>query len=61
MAHAYTPGLTVTPAMIVRSIRRLPLAGEVVSGIGDRVKAEDVVAKTDLPGNVLVYLGYLNA
>ena len=54
MAHAYTPGLTVASAMTVRSIRRLPLAGEVVLVVGDRVKAEDIVAKTDLPGNVRI-------
>jgi len=32
--------------------RRLPLAGEVVVKKGDRVKAEQVVARTELPGNV---------
>lgn len=52
MAHAYTPGLKVSKAMKIRKDRRLPLPGEVVAKKGDKVKAEDVVAKTELPGNV---------
>jgi len=54
MSYAYTPGLSVASATTVRSVRRLPLVGEVVSGIGNQVKAEDIVAKTDLPGNVRI-------
>ncbi len=52
MAHAYTPGLKVTKATILRKERRLPLPGEVLVKKGDRVKAEDIVARTELPGNV---------
>ncbi|NNF05648.1 MAG: hypothetical protein HKN21_02695 [Candidatus Eisenbacteria bacterium] len=52
MAHAYTPGLRVTGSTIIDKMRRLPLKGEVVVKVGDMVKAEDVVAKTALPGNV---------
>ncbi len=52
MAHAYTPGLKVTRATIIRKVRRLPLQGEVLVKKGDKVKAEDIVAKTELPGNV---------
>ncbi len=52
MAHAYTPGLKVTRATIIRKERRLPLQGEVLVKKGDRVKAEDIVARTELPGNV---------
>lgn len=52
MAHAYTPGLKVTERVTIQKRRRLPLEGEVVVEIGASVKAEDVVAKTDLPGNV---------
>ena len=52
MAHAYTPGLKVTEGMIIQKERRLPLAGEVLVEAGATVKAEDVVAKADLPGNV---------
>lgn len=52
MAHAYTPGLKVTAGMTIHKERRLPLAGEVLVQVGDKVQAEDVVAKTNLPGNV---------
>ncbi len=52
MAHAYTPGLKVTEGMIIEKERRLPLEGEVLVEAGATVKAEDVVAKADLPGNV---------
>jgi len=53
MAHAYTPGLKVIPKTIVHKTRRLPLKGNVVVKKGDKVKAEDVVATTNLPGNVV--------
>ncbi len=52
MAHAYTPGLKVTERMTIKKKRRLPLEGEVLVEAGAAVKAEDVVAKADLPGNV---------
>lgn len=52
MAHAYTPGLKVTEGMTIQKERRLPLEGEVLVEAGTTVKAEDVVAKADLPGNV---------
>ena len=52
MAHAYTPGLKVTEGMTIQKERRLPLEGEVLMQAGAIVKAEDVVAKADLPGNV---------
>lgn len=52
MAHAYTPGLKVTKGMTIQKRRRLPLEGEVLVETGVSVKAEDVVAKADLPGNV---------
>jgi len=52
LAHAYTPGLKVVKRMVIRKQRILPLKGEVLVEQGMAVKAEDVVAKTDLPGNV---------
>ena len=53
MAHAYTPGLKVIKQTVVHKTRRLPLKGNVVVKKGDVVKAEDVVATTNLPGNVV--------
>jgi hypothetical protein len=52
MAHAYTPGLRVTGRTTILKNRRLPLPGEVLVKQGDMVKAEQVVARTELPGNV---------
>lgn len=52
MAHAYTPGLKVSSRTIFRKERRLPLKGDVLVKVGDTVKAEDVIARTELPGNV---------
>jgi transcription antitermination factor NusG len=52
LAHAYTPGLKVSRQTEVKKERRLPLRGEVLVKVGDRVTAETVVARTELPGNV---------
>jgi hypothetical protein len=52
MAHAYTPGLRVAEKINVRKARVLPLPGEVTVKEGDRVTAESVVARTELPGKV---------
>jgi len=52
LAHAYTPGLRVAKQTEVKKERRLPLKGEVLVKVGDRAKAETVVARTELPGNV---------
>jgi hypothetical protein len=53
MAHAYTPGLRVTRRAVIRKRRILPLKGDVLVGVGDRVAKDRVVARTDLPGNVV--------
>ncbi len=52
MTHAYTPGLKVLAQTVVTKQRRLPLPGEILVSKGDRVTAEQVVARTNLPGNV---------
>jgi hypothetical protein len=52
MAHSYTPGLRVTAHATIRKERRLPIAGEVVVALGDAVKADQVVAHAELPGDV---------
>ncbi len=53
MAHAYTPGLKVAERTVIVKERRLPLKGEVRVQEGDRVRADEVVARTELPGNVV--------
>lgn len=52
MATAYAPGLTVSARTLFRKERRLPLKGDVMVEKGQRIKAEDVVARTELPGKV---------
>jgi len=52
MAHAYTPGLKISERIKIRKERRLPLPGEVVVNLHDRVNSDTVVARTNLPGNV---------
>jgi hypothetical protein len=52
MAHSYTPGLKVSSLATIRRERKLPLAGDVVVTVGQRVLAETIVARTQLPGNV---------
>lgn len=52
MATAFTPGLKVTEQTVIRKQRRLPLKGRVVVVRGDRVRSDQVVARTDLPGKV---------
>jgi len=52
MTHAYTPGLKVTDKMLITKKRILPLKGELLVRVGDKVTPDTVVARTNLPGNV---------
>lgn len=52
MAHAYTPGLTVTERTVVRRKRLLPLPGTVLVNVGEEVRADSPVARAELPGKV---------
>ncbi len=52
MGSAYTPGLTVSADTLVRRLRRLPIKGEVLVKIGDKVGPNDVVARAMLPGHL---------
>lgn len=52
MAHAYVPGLKVLKRTVIKKERKLPIEGEVIVNVNDRVKAEDAVAKAFLPGPV---------
>lgn len=51
-AHAYTPGLKVVRHAVVRKRRILPIRGTVLVREGDVVRRDQVVARTELPGNV---------
>ena len=52
MGHAYTPGLRVAEFTLLKKERRLPLLGEVLVKEGDRVTHDQVIARTNLPGDV---------
>ncbi|MCX7590250.1 MAG: hypothetical protein N2255_01340, partial [Kiritimatiellae bacterium] len=52
MAHAYTPGLRVAPVTEITKRRVLPLKGRVLKQVGDVVERDEVVARTELPGDV---------
>ena len=54
MAHSYTPGLKVLKSSKIDKNRRLPIKGEVRKKVGDSVLPDDIVAKTNLPGNVQI-------
>jgi hypothetical protein len=49
-AYAYTPGMKVKRAVVVRKTRRLPILGEVLVKKGDELGFDTIVAKTDIPG-----------
>lgn len=53
MATAYTPGLKVVGRVPYRAKRLLPIPGELLVAEGAEVDAEQVVARTDLPGDVV--------
>jgi len=52
MPHSYTPGLTVTEQTMVRRRRMLSLPGNVLVTIGEVVRANQAVARAELPGKV---------
>lgn len=50
MGAAYTPGLTVSAATVVRKTRRLPLQGSVLVTTGAPVTPDTIVARAEIPG-----------
>ncbi len=52
MAAIFTPGLKVAEETVVLKDRRLPIEGEVLVEVGARVQADQVVARTQLPGKI---------
>lgn len=52
MAHVFTPGLQVIEETVIEKDRSLPIPGKVLVKPGDRVKAEDVIAETEIPNDV---------
>ena len=54
MGSAFTPGLSITDHTTIRKTRRLPVRGEVLAKAGDRVEADTIVARVDIPGTLAV-------
>ena len=52
MSRSYTPGLKILSRTKISKQRQLPLKGVVHLSVGDVVKPDEVVASTELPGNV---------
>ena len=53
MAHAYTPGLRIMTETLVSKERLLPLPGEVLVRVGERVQSDTPIARADLPGDIV--------
>jgi len=53
MSTTFTPGLRVAETTLITKDRILPLRGDVVVSNGQHLAAEEVVARTDLPGKVI--------
>jgi hypothetical protein len=53
VAKAYTPGLKVAARIHHRARRLLPIRGDVLVKMGDRVTAQQIVAQTFIPGDVM--------
>ena len=52
MSRSYTPGLKILSLTKISKQRKLPLKGVVHLSVGDVVKPDEIVASTDLPGNI---------
>ena len=52
MSRSYTPGLKILSCTKISKKRQLPLKGIVHLSVGDIVKPDEVVASTELPGNI---------
>lgn len=52
MAKAYSPGLQIRQRVLHASRRILPIPGDVLVNVGDRVTSQQIVAQTFMPGDV---------
>lgn len=51
LAHAYTPGLKIKKIENVKKERVLPIEGDVIVNVGDEVNFNQIIARTELPGD----------
>jgi len=54
MGEAYTPGLKVKKALVVRKTRKLPIKGEILVKAGGSVNSDTIVARTHVPGDLQI-------
>lgn len=54
MSQAYTPALAVLRRTKVRKLRELPISGQVLVSVGQRVEAKTPVLSAELPGELTV-------
>lgn len=54
MKQAYTPALQVVSRTRVTKVRELPLPGESLVGVGERVTADTPVLSAELPGDLTI-------
>jgi len=52
MANVFTPGLQVIASTVVEKERTLPIPGRVMVRPGERVRAEQVIAETEIPNDI---------
>jgi len=52
MAHVFTPGLQVIESTVIEKDRTLPIPGRVLVRMNESVKAEQIVAETEIPNDV---------
>jgi len=52
MSKSYTPGLKILRNTVIKKERKLPLKGDINCSKGDKVKYDNTVASTYLPGNI---------
>ncbi len=52
MAAIFTPGLKVAEDTVILKDRRLPIEGELLVELGSQVTADQIVARTRLPGKI---------
>lgn len=57
MGQAFTPGLQLHARTLVRRVRELPLLGRVEVQVGDLVRADQVVLRAALPGDLALIRG----
>jgi len=51
---AFVPGLQIRSRVTLRKLRELPVAGEILYQQGDTVKANDIVARAALQGDMII-------